>query len=99
MLTTLAWIIFRSETITDAILYIKQMLSMSLFSIPEIYTTNLITIIIGFIIIEWIQRKKDHLLDIPKSTKPMRWAIYYATVILIGWFGKNQAEFIYFQSH
>tara|TARA_A100001015_G_scaffold176989_1_gene196848 strand:+ start:6669 stop:8099 length:1431 start_codon:yes stop_codon:yes gene_type:complete len=96
-LTTLTWVIFRSPTIADAWGYISSIFSKTLLTLPEIRPTNIILLIIGFVIVEWIQRKKDHLLQFTKINKTGRWAMYYAAVILIGWFGKNQAEFIYFQ--
>ncbi|HCQ04787.1 MAG TPA: membrane-bound O-acyltransferase family protein, partial [Candidatus Latescibacteria bacterium] len=65
-LIQISWIFFRSVSIYDAFLYINRLFSFSLFSYPTHLIDgkyNLLLIIL-FIIVEWIQREKEHGLDI-----------------------------------
>jgi D-alanyl-lipoteichoic acid acyltransferase DltB (MBOAT superfamily) len=99
MLTLLAWIFFRSASVTDAWQYLEGIFYYSLLSLPEIRPSNILILILIFIIIEWIQREKQHALQIDtlKPTRPIRWVVYYSIIIAIGVFGGTQQEFIYFQ--
>jgi len=92
-------VFFRSESISDAFHYIRIIFSASLLSIPSILPKNLILSIILFIIIEWVQRDKQHALQIEsfKLPKVVKWGLYYALIIIITTFGGIQQEFIYFQ--
>ena len=99
VLSTFAWIFFRADNLAHAFSYIKQMLSVSLFSSPgSSRMITMIPLIIILIIIEWIQRKKQHGLEIDgiKYTA-LRWAVYYTVILAILNFGGSQQQFIYFQ--
>lgn len=100
-LTVIAWIFFRSETITDALFYLKRMFSASLFSIPAKRPTDLIILLLIFIIIEWIFREREYGFDLntKKTPRVLRWFFYYVILITIYLFGAFQSdiEFIYFQ--
>ena len=97
-LTLLAWVFFRAPSITDAFLYIGRMFAHPVggrgygdFSAPITYSL----ILLG---IEWVQREKQHALEIPELPVAVRWAVYNVVIIaflLFGNFGSN--EFIYFQ--
>jgi len=94
--STLGWIFFRADNLTQAYSYINHMFSVSLFSIPKQRDTILLIIIL--IIIEWIQRKKQHGLEIDSiRLTTMRWVIYYTVILSILNFGASQQQFIYFQ--
>lgn len=95
-LTTFAWIFFRADNVTQAFSYIEQMFSLSLFSIPRQRGT--IPLILILIVVEWIQRNKQHGLEIDgiKFTA-LRWAVYYSVILVILNFGGSQQQFIYFQ--
>ena len=99
LLCAFAWVIFRSETIGDAMRYLAGIFSPSLFSTPEVGTPRIAVLIILFVIIEWLQRDRQHGLEIDDVVrKPVvRWAIYYATIAVILIFGETQQQFIYFQ--
>ncbi len=107
-LTVFAWIFFRAESIGHAISYLNSIFSTTLFNMPvedlkkfnvgtEIVYTVLL--VIGFIIIEWVQRNKKHALEFtPNTISPLlRWSIYYGLLLLIIIFNGNQQNFIYFQ--
>jgi len=108
LLTFLFWnislVFFRSPNIHTAIGFFKGIFSYSFFSIPHPDTRyNPLTIAVllpAFLIFEWIQRNKQHALqiDTTKNPKFLRWVYYFIIVFLIGMFGQtNDIPFIYFQ--
>jgi len=102
-LTVFAWIFFRANNIGHAINYISEILSPSLFSIPKFAgmgraLTTIILVAI-FVLVEWKGREGQYAiahLGI-KWTPPLRYAMYYAIIIAIFWFGGKEQQFIYFQ--
>jgi len=98
-LTSITWVFFRSETISDAFMYLKGMFNYSIFTYPAVFPVELILAIISFMLIEWFQRDKQHALQIANNRLPIffRWGIYYALCFIILAFGGSQQEFIYFQ--
>ncbi|MEP6681649.1 MAG: MBOAT family O-acyltransferase [Parafilimonas sp.] len=100
-----AWIIFRSQNITEAFGYFSKILSRSLFSKPYcpglISLSTLITIIttLIFFIIEWFGREEQFAFaSIGKNWNRLpRWSTYYALVIITLFYCNNQQPFIYFQ--
>ena len=103
LITLIAWVFFRAESIADAIQYIGGMISLSLFSTPELFPQDLLLLILLFVIVEWLQRNKAHALQFDKVqfSRFIRWIIYYVVFIFIYMnfflFQGNQQEFIYFQ--
>jgi hypothetical protein len=99
-LTVLAWIFFRAEDVNHAIEYITGIISNSLFTVPQIRPTNILLLIIFFIISEWFGRNNKFALENLQLHYPkiIRYLIYIflATVILLFSGGKKEA-FIYFQ--
>ena len=98
-LTVFAWIFFRAENIGHAISYISKFFSSSLFTIPEIRPINLILLILFFVILEWLGREGQYAISNLglKWKRPIRYAMYYAIIIAIFWFGGKEQQFIYFQ--
>jgi len=102
-LTVFAWIFFRASNIEHAIGYISKILSPSLFSVPKFddMPNALITIIlvVVFVIVEWIGREGQYAISNLglKCKSPIRYAMYFAIIISIFWFGGNEQQFIYFQ--
>lgn len=95
-ITLIAWVFFRAENVTQAFSYLGHMFSQSLFSIPG--RRGVIPLILILIVVEWIQRKKQHGLEIDRIKFPtVRWAIYYIVILIILNFGGSQQQFIYFQ--
>ncbi|REE81989.1 D-alanyl-lipoteichoic acid acyltransferase DltB (MBOAT superfamily) [Lutibacter oceani] len=99
ILTTFAWIFFRSESITDAFNYIIGIINWSIFTIPQIRPTDLLILILIFIGIEWIGRQGKYAIENLGFTwkRPIRLLFYYMLIILVFWFSRNDQEFIYFQ--
>ena len=102
-LTVFAWIFFRAENIGHAISYISEILSPSLFSIPKfagMYNALITIILVGvFVLIEYFGREGQYAISNLglKWKRPIRYAMYYALIIAIFWFGGKEQQFIYFQ--
>jgi len=103
LLTTLAWVFFRAESVSDAFLYFDGMLASSMFSIPEMFQQTkmkwVLIFIAGFMVIEWIGRNQEFAIEriTQKWSMPMRYGFYYAIAMAIFLFKGTQQEFIYFQ--
>ena len=96
--TLLAWIFFRSPTLGDAFGYIFRMFAHPYAALD--YSKYLIPFLASGLLlgVEWIQRTKQHALQITALPRPARWAVYAAVCtafLTTGNFGSN--EFIYFQ--
>ncbi len=98
-MTVIAWVFFRAESVTQAVYYICTIFSVSLFSAPEVFSRDTFVLIILFVLSEWVQRNKRHVLQFNKGTLPVfiQWGIYYVIISLIIFFGGNEQQFIYFQ--
>ncbi|MGB1307991.1 MAG: MBOAT family O-acyltransferase [Oceanihabitans sp.] len=99
LLTLVAWVFFRAENISHALSYLKDMFSMSLFSMPEIRPKDVLLLLIVFLIIEWLGRTKQYALEHIKGPMVWRWIVYTILVVTIYLFGNSvdTIEFIYFQ--
>ncbi len=101
LLTLLAWVFFRAESIQKAFSYIGGIFSSSFFSKPEIFPKKLIFVVFLFITFEWFQRDKEHALQFRNIKIPqyLKWSFYYAVILFIYFFGNftSHYEFIYFQ--
>jgi len=103
LLTTLAWIFFRSNNVSDAFLYISKVFSQSIFSVPQFsgksdaFTTGIL--LIFFIIFEWKGRECSYALENFGINKPryFRIAFYYILLLIIFYFSGSTQQFIYFQ--
>ncbi|SNR92376.1 MBOAT family protein [Flavobacterium sp. ov086] len=98
-LTVFAWIFFRAENIDHAIDYISKIFSRSLFSVPTIRPTFLFLLLLIFVLIEWFGREREYAIASLglKWKRRFRYAMYYAIIIAIFWFGGKESQFIYFQ--
>jgi D-alanyl-lipoteichoic acid acyltransferase DltB (MBOAT superfamily) len=99
-LVVFGWILFRAENIHHAWSYISEIFSSSLFSMPfhilgSIFSFLFIAI---FMLVEWLNRQKQHGLQIDNiQYKGIRWIIYFTLIVIIWAFGGEQETFIYFQ--
>lgn len=98
-LTVFAWIFFRSDTVGDALAFIKRIFSKTVLSIPEIRPLDLMVLIFFFTILEWLGRKNEFCIEkFPNwFYKPMRWSFYLILILCIIVFQGKQETFIYFQ--
>ena len=95
-IVVIGWIFFRAESINQAFDYINHMFSTSLFIMPT--KIRYIPFIVFLILIEWLQRDKQHALQVGTIKRTwLRWAVYYGVIFIIMLFAGQQQEFIYFQ--
>ena len=104
-LVVLGWIIFRAETITQAWDYICGMMQFGTLRasyrfLPNeylAYPTNLYIIVM--IVVEWLQRNKQHGFEVLNTSnyKWIRIAFYYVLVWMIIQNAGTEQTFIYFQ--
>lgn len=100
-LAVIGWIIFRAESMPQAADYLRAMVSNRFFDASEIQGITLWCLIIGLFVAEWLQRDKQHALQLP-DIKPfnyriVRWAVYYLLLIIIAVHAGSSQTFIYFQ--
>ncbi|NML21727.1 MBOAT family protein [Pseudoflavitalea sp. G-6-1-2] len=99
LLVCFAWIFFRSPNLSAAITFIGEMCSASFFSMPEVFPTLIVAIVLVFLIVEWMGREQPYAiaktgLNLPR---PVRWSMYLGiTILIIIMSGKDQ-PFIYFR--
>ncbi len=102
MLFTFSMIFFRSENLSRSLDYFYFMISNltlnSTIIIDWILSKSFIIIII-LIIVEWIQRKKQHAMAFDNFPKTIRWSLYFTALIIFFYFGEFEQsfQFIYFQ--
>ncbi|MCD9618699.1 MBOAT family O-acyltransferase [Chryseobacterium gleum] len=97
-LTCFAWIFFRAESVTQAVLYIKRIIDPALFIIPKPFPFKVFSLVAVMFVIEWINRGKNHGLEIDQFKPWIRRILYLVIIYIIlryANFGNN--EFIYFQ--
>ncbi|MEN8202655.1 MAG: MBOAT family O-acyltransferase [Bacteroidota bacterium] len=108
LLTCLAWVFFRADSVDHAFSYLSKIFSSSIFESPvkdlwAMNTGNHIIILsvsmVLFLILEWVQRNKKHglELDSEKLPKYLRWGLYYVVIIALFMMNGVQQKFIYFQ--
>jgi D-alanyl-lipoteichoic acid acyltransferase DltB (MBOAT superfamily) len=93
--------LFRCASIHQAFAYMKGVLSPSILAYPVGATyagKYILFLILIFFIFEWVQRNKQHALQMDNvRSKVVRWAIYLFVIALIFNYGGVQAPFVYFQ--
>ena len=106
LLVTIGLIIFRAESVGQAWEYvcgIQQFgtlrASYRFFTLPEMWPTNMFIIIM--LVIEWLQRDKQHGLQLPNNRffgrKTIRWTMYVIIYLLILFNTGKSQTFLYFQ--
>jgi len=105
LIVCITWIFFRSESITDAFLYLYRIpttlhsFANSLQILKTIGSSSWQSIIFIAVLLgtEWSQRKKVHTLEISQLKTVIRWVIYYLIIFMLLYFFKSDRPFIYFQ--
>src|SRR5690606_21505515 len=108
LLVSLAWVFFRAESLAHAVAYLKRMFSSAMLESPvkDVWAINtgnhviyLSLALIGFTILEWVQRDKQHALQLRTARLPrvVRWSVYYGIIIVCFFMNGAQQDFIYFQ--
>lgn len=100
VLAVFGWIIFRAESMAQAIDYFSAMFTNGFFNGPIRGQQELVLCAI-LIIIEWIQRNKQHALQFGNvglfRHRLCRWGVYYLILVAIAYFVGSSQTFIYFQ--
>ena len=99
VLVLFGWILFRADSIGDAWQYVCGIFNKSLLSAPDTSgVTGFSLAIVIMLIAEWLQRKKEHALDLSNVNVPvLRYAVYLAVLFLTFALGGHAENFIYFQ--
>ncbi len=107
LLTSFVRVFFRSQTISEAYVYLKNMLTKFNNPIKELHSLNIhlkelslvLFFIAALIVIEWVNRNKEHGLDMQTSSKLIKYGVYYSlTFLVLYYFNANSVRpFIYFQ--
>lgn len=103
LLTVLAWVFFRADSVSHAISYLGGIFSESLFSMPEFDNRTHaveVLVLIGFLMfIEWLGRESQYGLEKLglRWNRSLRMAFYLSIICLIFLFMGKEQEFIYFQ--
>ena len=97
-MTTFAWIFFRAKSISDAILYIKNMFTNLNFDSQYLnnarYAPELLWLIGGFVLIEWFHKYKTE--PISGKYENIKLLLCILAILALGVFS-DYKEFIYFQ--
>ncbi|WP_294287187.1 MBOAT family O-acyltransferase [uncultured Chryseobacterium sp.] len=97
-LVCLAWIFFRSESVLQAVLYIKRLFGKTLLSLPNPMPYKVLAFVAVMIIIEWLNRRKFHGLEIREYHPWLRRGLYLVIAfIILRYANFGSHEFIYFQ--
>ena len=100
-LAVMGWIIFRSECLSQAFCFIVSIFTHPLIDYGIVDGRKWLLAGILLLFIEWIQRNKAHVLELPSTGifkyRILRWSIYYAIICLIINFTGSSQSFIYFQ--
>ncbi|NVN19317.1 MBOAT family protein [Muricauda sp. HICW] len=89
-------VFFRANTIEDAFLYIKRIFMFEGNSFDNLDKVSVL-VIVFMLMVEWLNRKKEHGLSIANQPVLLRWGTYFLIFGFILFFGKASDAFIYFQ--
>lgn len=97
-LSCIAWVFFRANSISDAFLYLKRLLTNGGFGSQyldnERYNYELLIMIVVFVLIEWKNRSKEE--PISGKYHMLKMALAIMAVLAFGTYS-DYKEFIYFQ--
>lgn len=100
-LVVISRIFSRSESITQAVGYFSAMVTNKFFDASMLYGIKEICFCFILLLIEWLQRDKQHALQFPNhrpfNYRLVRWRIYYIILIIITDYAGSSQTFIYFQ--
>lgn len=100
-LAVIGWIIFRAETMTQAVEYLTAMVTNKLFDASMLYGRKYLFLGLALLAVEWLQRDKQHALQFPNTKlfncRIVRWGVYYMIVMIIFVKMGSSQTFIYFQ--
>jgi D-alanyl-lipoteichoic acid acyltransferase DltB (MBOAT superfamily) len=103
-LVCLAWVFFRSDSLAHAFTYLSHGVS-TLHQGWDVFADYLsheafesVVMILVLLVVEWVQRNRQHGLELGHVRKTwVRWLIYYGLIAILYFYGGEQQDFIYFQ--
>ena len=101
-LAVFGWIIFRATGLKTLSAWISGICDSSLLSLPylmnEYYYIPLVISILVMVVLEWINRTKEHSFQITIKYKWLRWIVYLLFILIIFFSMKiDTPQFIYFK--
>ena len=100
-LAVIGWIIFRAESIAQAGEFLSAMVTNRFYDASMLYGTNYLFSGLLLLAVEWLQRDKQHALQLPSKGlfkyTLVRYGLYLAMLLLIIKFSGEVQTFIYFQ--
>jgi len=98
VIVVFSWIIFRSDTMSNSLEYIHKLISFSSGTVSHELPRTGILMAVLFLLGEFLQRNKQHALEIANLKNGiLRWSIYTGLIFIILFFGGGSQKFIYFQ--
>jgi alginate O-acetyltransferase complex protein AlgI len=102
-LTVIAWIFFRAVSLEHALNYLSNVVSPSLFSMPQfdvdlIFVVRMLLLLL-FILLEWSGREQEYAIQTMGFSwfRPLRHSFYYFLLFCVLVLNENSTQFIYFQ--
>ncbi len=98
-LTMLAWVFFRAENMAHALSYLAEIFSMSLLRYPEVFPKKMLLLLLVFLLVEWMGRKREYAIENIKTSFHIypRWVAYGLLLATIFYYAGQEQQFIYFQ--
>ena len=101
-LAAIGWVIFRSETISDALSYLYAIFAQGLFVRPlSIATPEYGILLIALplmLVVEWLNRDREHCFAHQPRCRWIRWIGYMVLItIIVCYMQTSEMPFIYFQ--
>jgi len=97
LLVTIGWVFFRANNIAQAFEYLGGIFSTNIFPLNIEFIKRIGFFVIIMIFVEWLQRKKQHGLEIASMNEWLRRMIYILIIFSIIFFSGRNEQFIYFQ--
>ena len=99
ILVTIGWIFFRSDSLGQAFNYLSIIFHFESFDlIQKREVLYLFILVLTLLLGEWLQRDKEHALQIDNLPLWQRYCIYYFLIFMCFWFSiPEDIPFIYFQ--
>lgn len=96
ILAAFGWIIFRASSITDFVGYLSS-ISTNYYMNDEIEGEKTLLFIAILLMVEWLNRHREHAFAFHIRNQWLRWSVYLATVFVCLTQAGKQVQFIYFQ--
>ena len=97
VLVSFAWVFFMADSFGQALGFLGRIASHPYYSVGHKKLVPMIVACLLLLIFEWLQRKKEFILQMPQVHVTLRWLMYNIIAILIYAYGNYGGEkFIYF---